>query len=268
MKRLLYALTFLLVACSPKTYSLLLETRNASVSGVDMGGKSIAFVYLETDSQKDTTFSNFFSDGFVKGLSTDFSNVPIFSVKDSEGAQYSSKDSLISLVLKTEADVVMLLDKPEFISDEQGESARTVMYVYDSMGKTDSVESFSNSVKLSGTEDMLYSDAQFSGFNWASQFIPRWTSEQCSFISLNTESWVTALYYAENFQWKQAIDIWIEKASSSSVSTRAYAAYDIALAEYIIGDYKLSLEWLNYSDSCEPLLLGQGLRKRLSEKMD
>ena len=63
MKRILTFASVLvaLVACSPQAYVMRLEMRNPSSSGLDLDNKSMAVVYLDNGTYRDSLFNNCFA---------------------------------------------------------------------------------------------------------------------------------------------------------------------------------------------------------------
>ena len=72
---------------------------------------------------------------------------------------------------------------------------------------------------------------------------------------------------AEQYDWKGAMDIWIELLSSNDMMKRASAEYNIAVACYMLGDLDLASEWLDRSDADNKLpTLSDALRKRIEAR--
>lgn len=151
-------------ACSPQTFTMNLETRQPSLSGFDLGGKSLSVVYLE-EAGKDTVFAKHLATGFAEALEKDYFGgrqaVGVYRMEKQPGADYASRDTLLNLVLDSEDDVIFLFDAPVFQEATLGEanasslqspdSSRVVvarvpyslrMYAYDSMNKADTVRTF------------------------------------------------------------------------------------------------------------------------------
>ena len=101
----------------------------------------------------------------------------------------------------------------------------------------------------------------------AESFESQWKSEQYSIYCYDSERWYSALYYAERYEWKKAMDIWLDLLSSSDPVKRSCAAYNISTACYMLGDYALAKEWLDRSDSDCVQVLSEGLRKRIMQRL-
>lgn len=266
-----------LAACSPQAYVMRLEMRTPSSSGLDLDNKSMAVVYLDNGTYRDSLFNNCFADGLAQGLEKEYfegkRSIDIYSAYQAEGEDYSSKDSLQSLVMRLNKDVIFLVDQPEF-ADGIGEKVdcKTEVYVYDSMNAKDEVKRASVARKVTASDaegSMLGSDAQMLGLGTAKPFLGSWTPESHSVIYFDgfNEQWERALYLASEMRWEEAREIWMELSQHRDILQASCAQYDTALACYMMRQYDLALEWLDLSDKTQVVSLSQGLRKRILEKM-
>ena len=280
MKRFLTFASVLvaLVACSPQAYVMRLEMRSPSSSGLDLDNKSMAVVYLDNGSYRDSLFNNCFADGLAQGLEKEYfeskRSVDVYSAYQAEGEDYTSKDSLQSLVLRLNKDVIFMVDEPEF-AEGAGEKVdcKTAVYVYDSMNAKDEVKraTLTRAVTTSLAEgSMLGSDAQVIGLSIAKPFLNSWTPESHSVIYFDSfnDKWEQALWLAHEMRWEEAREIWMELAQHNDPLKASCAQYDTALACYMMRQYDLALEWLDLSDKTQVVSLSQGLRKRILEKMN
>ena len=279
MKRILTlaSVVVALAACSPQAYVMRLEMRTPSSSGLDLDNKSMAVVYLDNGTYRDSLFNNCFADGLAQGLEKEYfegkRSIDIYSAYQAEGEDYSSKDSLQSLVMRLNKDVIFLVDQPEF-ADGTGEKVdcKTEVYVYDSMNAKDEVKRASVARKVTASDaegSMLGSDAQVLGLGTAKPFLGSWTPESHSVIYFDgfNEQWERALYLASEMRWEEAREIWMELSQHRDILQASCAQYDTALACYMMRQYDLALEWLDLSDKTQVVSLSQGLRKRILEKM-
>ncbi len=266
-----------LAACSPQAYVMRLEMRTPSSSGLDLDNKSMAVVYLDNGTYRDSLFNNCFADGLAQGLEKEYfegkRSIDIYSAYQAEGEDYSSKDSLQSLVMRLNKDVIFLVDQPEF-ADGTGEKVdcKTEVYVYDSMNAKDEVKRASVARKVTASDaegSMLGSDAQMLGLGTAKPFLGSWTPESHSVIYFDgfNEQWERALYLASEMRWEEAREIWMELSQHRDILQASCAQYDTALACYMMRQYDLALEWLDLSDKTQVVSLSQGLRKRILERM-
>ncbi len=117
MRKLVVAIASLclcLASCAPMKHAVHVEMRHPSKSGVDLAGKDVSVVYLETDNTVANAFSEGMADGFAYTLEQDYGtgegSVGIYRMPMSAGGNYASKDSLFNILMDTGADVVFLFD--------------------------------------------------------------------------------------------------------------------------------------------------------------
>ena len=276
MKRLISILLFacLLLSCAPSRHAIHVEMRHPSKSGIDLAGKVVAVVCAEDQDQLRTQVIEGLAEGFAKALEQDYQtgegSVAVCRI-DTGQEDYASKESLVDLVVETGSDLVFLLD----ITMPQGETTggtvvRVDVYCYDGMDKTDNVKKFSGTSVLSApttTVSALVSEAQSAGKRLSTSFLSQWKHEQYSIAYYDTAKWYESLMRAEQYDWKGAMDIWLEFLSTKDMMKKASAEYNIAVACYMLGEFDLALEWLDRSDADNKLpTLSDGLRKRIEAR--
>ncbi|NTV19427.1 MAG: hypothetical protein HGA83_08365, partial [Bacteroidales bacterium] len=79
-------------------------------------------------------------------------------------------------------------------------------------------------------------------------------------------AWRKAHSLAMNFQWKEAIDIWMEDASSPDNVKASCAAFNIAVACEMLEKYDLAIEWLDYAKKRYPITGLEELKSFLNNK--
>jgi len=261
MRHTLFALAAILAiaSCSPQTFNLNVDVRQPSRSGLDLSSKTFAVVYLEEGTEADSTFTRPMAEGFTASLEEDYFGgeevVGVYSIPMREG-DYSSKDTLVRLVLDTGKDVVFLFDKVE-----RGESELTVrLYVYDSMNKSDNVLSMSGNTHLHLQPGAVGAQA-------ANKFLSQWATMSVPVVYYNSASWEKAAYYAVDFDWRSAVKEWIRLATEAKdLRKRACACYNVALGCFMLGDSGLALKWLDMADNAEKLDLSHSLREFIEQK--
>ena len=111
----LAAAAFFAVSCGPTYFSLGVEMRRPSRSGVDLDGKNISVTYL--DKGEDSLFISSVAEGFTEALEKDFyageQKVGMYSIDAVEGVDYTCRDSMVSLLMDTGVDVAFLFDLPQ-----------------------------------------------------------------------------------------------------------------------------------------------------------
>lgn len=273
MKRIVLAsalavLTFAMVSCGPSSYTMMMDTRYPSASGIDFTGKSISVVFL--DNGKDSLFNYTVADRLAAGLESDYfggeQKINVFRLPEVPDSRYSSRDTLASLIMELDTDAVILLDSPLFL--ESGNDGKTLAiaksYSYDSMG--------SDSVKVvqahlpSGTADT--SSARAVADALGEYYSGTWQTESYTLIYFDWGSkWTDALDYATDMEWDKAIELWLELTDTNDNVARSCAEYDIALGCLIMGQPELAGEWLDRSDADYPVSLSKGLRKRIEYRL-
>lgn len=251
------------------------EMRHKSKAGLDLTAKNVSIVYSALQDYPYGAFIESLADGFAWSLKEDYQytidSVGVFAL-DTPAADYASRDSLISLIIQTGSDVVLLLDKVHFGDITGTISGVTLPYTlslrcYDAMNQKDEMLSYNgSSTAVASNLEALANEAWNAGGTLASSFKPQWKHEQYSIYYFNGEKWLDALLKAEMYDWKGAMDIWFTFLSSNDPLKRSCASYNISTACYMAGDYNLATQWLDKSDKDNPLPLSQVLRKRINAR--
>lgn len=268
MKRIYHILalcSLILVSCGPIKHVVHVEMRYPSKSGIELAGKNLSVVYLTDGNETSDTFNEELASGFARTLELDYGtgegSVGLYRMAD-KGGKYDHKDTLVNLLMDTGADVVFLFDKLKLIPMSNGGSKIDLkLYCFDAMNPKENVFMFAGSTILQ-TDDK----AEDTGKTVASSFLSQWKHEQYSIVYYDSEKWYKALDKAEAYDWKGAMDIWMEFLESNDLLKRSCAEYDIAVACYMLGDYTLASEWLDCSDKDNKLPLSDALRKRIDAR--
>lgn len=307
MSRSALALTGLcalaLSACSPQTFTMNVDMRYPSKSGIDLSRKTMSIVYMD-DGTADSTFNNSVASSLARSLEADY-----FGGREAIGvykvpADSVSLDLMHSLVMDTGDDVVFLIGPPVFgevdlsgnvavpnpssVDSAYVTSARipynASLFVYDSMDREDRLQSFrggsilrtpvySNGVtareflmdKALKSKD---AGAELVGRQLSNRFLPTWKTEGYSLYWFDglDDDWTEALGYAYEHRWNKAVDIWTGHVGGRNSRKQACACYNLALAFYMMGDLSLAVKWLDRADSLDALALSPGLRKRIEAR--
>ena len=299
-------LAVLVASCGPTRHAIYLEMRHPSKSGIELAGKNVAVVHLENDNVFSNDLAKGIAVGLSKSLEQDYEtgegSVAVFSMRVAPGSRYASKDTLINLLIETGGDVLFLIDTlnvgtltmggtTSVASPESPDSTyistgnlpfKMRLYCFDAMNKDEKVFSYSGS---STAVPYAYSDGRQSdevikeramkslpllgyeaGRTISSNFKSQWVSEQYSVLYFDGEKWYKALEYADALMWKPAMEIWLELVYTNDLMKRSSAAYNLALASYMLGDYDLATEWLDMSDKDNKLPISDSLRKRIDAR--
>ena len=275
------------------------EMRYPSSSGMSIDGKSVAVVYLNEDSAKDSVFNECLANGFASAIEKNYFNgaeaVNLYKMPKVVGGVYSNADTLINLIVDTGCDIVFLFDAPEFgnvqIKEQKTSTSGTYypvsvpvaikLYGFDSLSGSDTVRVWTGTRMLSANmeaslgrqaaADSLWnrigSSAENLGEVSARTFAPVWKEETYTFIYYESpEAWLTAAQYASDYKWNEAMKVWISLLDTNNPMKRSCAEYNIATACFLMGDNELALKWLNSSDEDYPISLSKALRKRIQAR--
>lgn len=288
-----------LQSCDPQAFSMNVEMRYPSSSGMSIDGKSVAVVYLNEDSAKDSVFNECLANGFASAIEKNYFNgaeaVNLYKMPKVVGGVYSNADTLINLIVDTGCDIVFLFDAPEFgnvqIKEQKTSTSGTYypvsvpvavkLYGFDSLSGSDTVRVWTGTRMLSANmeaslgrqaaADSLWnrigSSAENLGEVSARTFAPVWKEETYTFIYYESpEAWLAAAQYASDYKWNEAMKVWISLLDTNNTMKRSCAEYNIATACFLMGDNELSLKWLNSSDEDYPISLSKTLRKRIQTR--
>ncbi len=260
------------VSCSPSAYVLNLESRKPSESGLDLAGKSLSVIYLESPDGRDSLFNNRAADALAYGLENEFFDgveaVKVYNLIKDDAGDYASRDTASQYVMLLDSDVIMILDTPQVSGDVTGRapSLASRLYVYDSMAGEDDGVTMLQSTVVASLADA--SRAMNVGSALLKPLRSKWENE--SYIVLYFDGlgrkWIDAVMKADDLKWTEAIDLWMDLARLDNPTQSSCARYNVALGCYMLGQYDLALEWLDSSDAVLPLSLNKGLRKRIMEK--
>ena len=296
------ALALVCGACMPQTFTMQLELRQPSLSGMDLGGKSIAVAYVDG---RDSVFSRSLATGFAETLEKDYFGgeqaVSIYRMPEKPGADYAARDTLLNLVLDAGDDVVFLFDLPVFGEPVLGERRPSALdapdstqmmtvqipyelrlYAYDSMDKADTVRAF---VGTSTYSRILFGSAGTTENQWlrrlrepsaetadrageagvksAARFKSVWKEEDLMLYYYPSDAWMKAAEAAYNFRWEEAMNLWMSLLDNASGERRARLSYNLAVACHVQGDDALAVRWLDLSDRDGKVEGSDRLRRRL-----
>lgn len=272
MKRtLIGALSALLLcACSPQVYSLYLDVRQPSKSGLELARKSMAIVYPDGENLTDSLFDRMTASAMARALDADYfdgeETVVLYRIPTPDSV---SVDLMRTLVMDTNQDVVFLLSSrlDPNLSDAGRAPIQTSLNVYDSRGE-DKVHKFKGSATLDPAA--LDEEAQKVGERIAGRFLSQWNTESFSFYyfdDFSSDTWDQAIKYIYAQKFSKAIDTWTGLLKGNELK-KASASYNIAMAFYLMEDYEMAARWLDQADKLENLNLSAGLRKRINAHLE
>lgn len=264
----LLCLTLAAASCSYYTYPISVERRGPSRAKVDLGGRSmsVSFVYL---SSKDSLFQSRLAEGFAGGLEKEYfeeeNAVEIFAIKKLKVSEYDSRDTLVNLVMDTNADVAFLFDLTDFTLGGVRDtlSYKVNLYSYDSLEKRDTVRRYYGKRNYDSSN---VNQGYQVGEAMAESFAPIWTSQTNYIYLYDDDPWQAAGRLSADLKWKEALGAWCDIVSGSKNADRkATASYNAALCCYMLGDNALATKWLQMAEKYNPELPQIAvLRKRIS----
>ena len=266
------ALGMALVSCSPSAYVLDLESRRPSESGLDLAGKSLSVIYLESSDGRDSLFNNRAADALAYGLEGEFFDgaeaVKVYNLVKDEAGDYASRDTASQYIMLLDSDVVMILDTPDVRENASGlnPTLASRLYVYDSMAGNDDGVTVLQSTTSAPLNDS--NRALNVGNALLKPLRSQWEHETYTVLYFEGlgRKWIDATLKADEMKWAEAIELWMDLAKLKNTTQASCAMYDIALGCYMLEQYDLALEWLDASDKTLPLSLNRGMRKRILAK--
>ena len=254
MKKSLFILFLLaVVSCGPTRHAITLQMRHPSKSGLDLGGKIVSVAYSTVGDSVADSFNKAMAGSFASVLEDDYAtgegSVKVVRV-DGAKADYAQRDSMINILMKTGSDMVFLFASPVFdaASTSGAVPMKVSLYCYDGMNTEDKVFVYTGTtVVTSVSASSLENEAVDVGKNVSETFKAQWKYEQFSIAYFDGIKWYEALYRAEEYDWKGAMDIWLSMLDTNDLLKRAAAEYNISVACYLLGDFELAEEWLKKS---------------------
>lgn len=261
-----------LAACSPQVYPLYLEVRQPSSSGLDLSRKTMGIVYMDSANPADSTFDRSAASALARALEEDyFSGAEEVGLYHTAASDSVSLEKMHTLVMDTEKDVVFLLSSHLGTARSDGSlPVTTRLSVYDSMGE-DKVHRYSGSAILPapGGADAP-SQPEVVGERISARFLSKWKTEPFSLYYFDQilSDWEAPIVHVVEGKLAKAIDAWAPLVKKGNSLQRACAAYNMAMAFYLLEDYEMSLLWLDYADKLENVPLSGGLRSRLAPHLE
>lgn len=285
----------LLVSCSPQAFTMHVDIRRPSASGLDLAGKSMAVVYM-ADGKSDS-FCQKMAESFAQEMEKEYfsgkEEISLYQMSD-RGGKYSSIDTLRNLVMDSGKDVVFLFDTPAFgkidLSQKatdliDGEPAvianvpfRLSLYAYDSMA-ADTVLMYQGHTTVKAPVPEPKADASYdvfeeldavaenTGKRSSQNFHITWTPLEFDLFYYDGPSlWDKASQAAYEYRWQDAINDWLSLLNVGNAQRRSAAEYNIAVACHLLGDSALALKWLDRSDADYRWSISSDLRSLIKAK--
>ncbi len=293
-------LGFLIVSCGPSSRYIALERRADDSPKIEFNSQSIALTMEQQDVFADSIVLASISMGLAEGLEQDLGieteTLPVYTYSK-DNFSFASKTSMLGYSALVGTDMLVVLSElntGDFAVEVSSKRVYTQgdnyfqnivrlpfkfalrLYdadknevVYDELIKDTLywnilLQEEVSSLKLISKATESIGDAfQQVGQQLTEDITPKWQRESRLILIYDSELWNEAYSYAKNFQWEEAIRIWTELFKTSSTTKSAHAAFNIAQACEIIGNYELAEQWLDYSCEFIDLRSQDYLRDRL-----
>ena len=105
------------------------------------------------------------------------------------------------------------------------------------------------------------------GESIAQQFFPSWEKKSRTIFMFSGTKWQEAYNLASQFKWAEAREIWYQLCDAKNANQQAAAAYNIALASEVLGEYEYALEWVKFLEKFHPNFKPVTLKKRIEANL-
>lgn len=198
----------------------------------DFAGKSVAVIIFGDDVSENGRFATEIKRG-IEGRLLWGRDVKVFP-KSLPDAKYNpTKEDMIKYVIETQKDVILLI-----VPDKAG---NIELYHYDSMSSKDTVEKF-YPASLSHNA-FLKGNLSYELVSYMQKKAVQWRENNIGLFVFWNDDWLSAYYEALDQNWEKALDMWLYLYGADN-KTREFAAYNIAVACYVLGKPELSIKWL------------------------
>lgn len=271
-------------SCAPMVAYIEMEKKISPERELDFSNKKIALLENIDASGSDSLFISSLSNGISKAIEEHYSypekSLPVFAVENN-GIDIESNSGLLAYAALTSSDILIMVEdylpgnfsvksvdekiyrNGVFYMQKDVTLPYTVKYTVfdadkmqvlykDTYSDTLSWKIASNNEitdlnAVSKVGDNLYPALEKSSYTWISSMLPTWVSDARIVYVYDSEQWINAYENARVFKWKEAIDIWIGLADSKNDMKAAAAAFNVAVALEVTGEYELADKWLQYS---------------------
>ena len=250
------AALFLLSSCGPYAYFCEVEYRKpAEKRGVDLSGNMVSILLgpnLGLDSQSvfiftgDTSSASVFGGSIGSDLVFEIDGIHDGRVEilDQEYV-YSDYSSMMATYVRIGASIdykIYDLNNESLAGKASGEDVFMEMTLLSDIDASNA-ELFNTAV---GSKQEAYGAL---GQAFMSAYFPEWVAESRSLLVYDSKTeWVEAYYAACDFKWNEAMEFWMKVVDEGSKREAAAAAYNLAVACEIGGNYDSAIKWLDYAD--------------------
>ena len=294
----------LFAGCAPQINYLNVDVRKDASLNIPVGSRSAALFSVASDARHDSTRVANVAIGFAEQLETDTNMdagmLPVYSVKadsywtsDTSGNIVADREYVNTLSADVQAELLFFINKIKFMQYSahkvQGytgyEGYNVVLPYMVGLDIFDGADKKQLHSSMQSDSLFLFVDSSVSennvggviakrlpdisrriGAELAKLLSPQWITQQRILITYAENSdWEEAYAFAEEFQWKEAIDKWMKFADSKDAKKAAFAAYNIAVGCEMLERFDLAVKWLDYSINLFPMKESEIYRKQLEQ---
>ncbi|MDZ4059014.1 MAG: DUF6340 family protein [Bacteroidales bacterium] len=283
----------------PARYPVNFEEKTISVFVSVYDDLSAEPFLFRNDSTQMSNMANSIASVVEKNLALDQGAVYVFNHFPVTDRSYDM-EYIQNLAFQSNSDIVVLLDtlhvaKPqvlngnksnltrEFQSNYLYAPIRSVLNVYDGISadrlvridQTDTVyweilsrvDVAESAMRVRAIQSMTNVSTTL-GSDIADLLFPSWRPKEKYLYYYETSSWRRAVDFANEFKWREAMDIWLEYSTHPDIQKAAVAAFNLAVACELTDRPELALEWVNRSIKSYPLRGVMSYKQSLIEKLE
>ena len=278
------ACAFLFVCCYPQAKFYDVEVYDSKMWELDLNGRNTAVFALSNNSTIDSlrliSAAVALAERVEQDRQMEAGSIGVYSIqkKDFQGFLNSTdfdKSFVNNLMLSTNADMHLFIEDLKFgafkpIARDVYSMAVEQVIALPYTVKFTAYDALNGEIKLSKpVQDTVYFRGDPSAdlnelyayvatkLNEVSQKIgesigetlsKQWRTQNRTLITYyGSKKWMDAYNKAMDFNWSEAIKLWIPLTKSESPKKAAFAAYNIAVACEMSGNLALAKEWINFS---------------------
>ena len=164
-----------------------------------------------------------------------FSNYNVQTVAEYDGSEYGQKMVYVPYSAK--------MDVYDAIADSVVFKATLKDTVYMSIISQVSSKDYSAIV-----EKQLPEVAKVVGESMGTLISEQWRTQERMLVNYpGNSNWERGVHLANDFKWKEAIEVWMPLVDNGNSRISAYAAYNVAVCCEMLGLYPLALQWAELS---------------------
>jgi tetratricopeptide (TPR) repeat protein len=294
----------LMSGCAPQINYLSVDVRKNAELNIPVGNKSCAIFSVAANAKHDSIRVANVAIGFAEQLEADKNiesgKMPVYSIgaenywiSDANGQMVADKEYVRALAADSDAELLFFINKIKYqqytvqkVSGYSGYEGFNVVLPYMvGLDLFDGANAKQLHSSMQNDSLFLFVDSSVSennvggviakklpdisrriGAELAKSLSPQWVTQQRILMTYAGNSdWEEAYALAEEFQWKEAIEKWMEFSDSKDAKKAAFASYNIAVGCEMLEQFDLAVKWLDYSMSLFPMKETEIYRRQLDQ---